>query len=336
MKTEGDVVEVVRWHDPAHPEEINRLKELAGTKLDERTVDRLSEDGRDVRDLRARFEVVEGRYIFGVIPIPRLVRERDEVIYQETDVILTEQTFVTVRKQYEGTAFDPQILLECCPNRAGRSSGEMFYRLMEDVAQAYVDLINDLQDEIDELERAIGVASTDRIHKRHSNLRRDLVDARRQIMPLLAALKAIDDERLDIRDRIFPSDIELLMRDVKNDLERVVETIPLMSDLLSGVRDYHQGFISQKQNDVIQRLTIIASLLLVPTLIVGVYGQNFAHIPELQWRQGYGWSWLLIVATTIIQLLIFRKLGWIGRRTSRPAEGADLGSVLSESERERR
>ena len=60
------------------------------------------------------------------------------------------------------------------------------------------------------------------------------------------------------------------------------------------MRDYHQAKIAQDQNEVVKRLTVIASLLLFPTFIVGVYGQNFDHMPELHWRLGYVFSWALI------------------------------------------
>jgi magnesium transporter len=63
---------------------------------------------------------------------------------------------------------------------------------------------------------------------------------------------------------------------------------------------------------VTKTLTAIASLLLVPTFIVGVYGQNFRHhFPELAWRFGYAWSWGLIIVTTIAQLIFFRRKKWI-------------------------
>ncbi len=76
------------------------------------------------------------------------------------------------------------------------------------------------------------------------------------------------------------------------------------------MRDYLQGKISNDQNEVMKRLTVIASLLLVPTFIVGLYGQNFRHIPELHWSFGYWWSWGLIVVTTIGQLAFFRWKRW--------------------------
>ena len=86
-----------------------------------------------------------------------------------------------------------------------------------------------------------------------------------------------------------------------------------------------------------KRLTVIASLLLVPTFIVGVYGQNFDHIPELHWGFGYAWSWGLIVATTIVQLLFFRRLGWVGGRPVRemlaPLRSLDPRSVAGRRRR---
>ena len=94
--------------------------------------------------------------------------------------------------------------------------------------------------------------------------------------------------------------------------DRATDGLDLSRDLLASARDYSQAKIANDQNEVVKRLTVIASLLLVPTFIVGVYGQNFNHIPELSWAFGYWWSWGWIVFTTILQLAFFRWLGWIG------------------------
>ena len=329
MKAEGERT-VVPWHDPAHPEEVSRVEDLLGTTLDERTKQYLSAPAGTGDRACARFHTVESRYIFGAIAVPHLARKKDRVFYQEVDVLLTESGFATIRKPdpEHGSRFDPDILLETCPERTGGSTGEMFFRLMEDVAEAYEDLIHGLHEEINELEGAVGLASDDRIHKRYSGLRRDLVDARRNIAPLIRALRAIDDERLDVRDSIFPPDVEVLMKDVREDFERISDAIPMTGELLAGVRDYHHSHMAQRQNDIVKTLTVIASVLLVPTLITGIYGQNLKGIPETRWAWGYGWSWILILATTVIQLGVFWKLGWIGTKRSTPQVGEDLGSVL--------
>ena len=93
---------------------------------------------------------------------------------------------------------------------------------------------------------------------------------------------------------------------------RASDGLELSRDLVAGVRDYHQAKVANDQNEVMKRLTVIASLLLVPTLIAGIYGQNFVNIPELHWWWGYYfWFWSLIVATTIGQVILFKRKRWI-------------------------
>ncbi len=77
------------------------------------------------------------------------------------------------------------------------------------------------------------------------------------------------------------------------------------------MRDFHQSEIANDQNEVMKKLTAVASILLVPTFIVGLYGQNFEHMPELRWTQGYGFSWILIIVSTVFQLWYYRRKGWI-------------------------
>ncbi len=91
-------------------------------------------------------------------------------------------------------------------------------------------------------------------------------------------------------------------------LDREIEAA---RELLAAARDYHQAKMAQEQNEVVKKLTVIASLLLVPTFIVGVYGQNFDHMPELHWRLGYLWSWGWIVASVLALLAFFRWRKWI-------------------------
>jgi magnesium transporter len=91
---------------------------------------------------------------------------------------------------------------------------------------------------------------------------------------------------------------------------RASDGLDLARDLLAGVRDYSQAKIANDQNEVMKVLTVIASIVLLPTFIVGVYGQNFDHMPELHWRFGYAYSWGLIAVLTLVQLWFFRRKRW--------------------------
>jgi magnesium transporter len=91
---------------------------------------------------------------------------------------------------------------------------------------------------------------------------------------------------------------------------RALDGLELSRDLLASVRDYQQAKIANDQNEVMKRLTVIAALLLLPTFIVGLYGQNFVDIPELRWHWGYAYVWAVIVVTTALQLWWFRRKNW--------------------------
>ncbi len=120
---------------------------------------------------------------------------------------------------------------------------------------------------------------------------------------------------------MLPREIELDFADVYDKLLRATDGLDLSRDLVAGARDYHQAKVANDQNEVTKRLTVIASVLLVPTFIVGLYGQNFLDIPELRWGYGYWWSWGWILLTTAAQLLF--SLARLDRRaTPRAAEAA--------------
>ena len=121
------------------------------------------------------------------------------------------------------------------------------------------------------------------------------------------------DQRVDVEGtELLPHEVEIAFGDAFDKLLRAVDGLDLARDLLAGSRDYLQAKISNDQNEVMKTLTVIASLLLLPTFIVGLYGQNFIHhFPELHWQYGYLWSWALIIGTTFLQLWFFRRKKWI-------------------------
>ena len=113
-------------------------------------------------------------------------------------------------------------------------------------------------------------------------------------------------------EEVFPHDVEVAFNSVYDKLLRAFDGLELSRDLIASVRDYLQAKIANDQNEVMKKLTVIASVLLLPTFIVGLYGQNFLHhFPELHWRFGYAWSWALIIVTTAGQLWFFKRRKWI-------------------------
>jgi magnesium transporter len=241
------------------------------------------------------------------------VRAEDRIYYQEIDLIGTREGLLTIRKTPEaGEPFDVTEAKASC--RADEGAGMNAYHLIDEIAEHYLDLVDGLDDEIDELEDNVERWEPERTRARLSALKHDLLHVRRTLAPMRDAVRGVIDNRVELEDGgpLLTREVELNFASAYDKLLRAVDGLDLARDLVAGVRDYLQSKIANDQNEVTKKLTVIASMLLVPTFIVGLYGQNFRHhFPELGWQWGYAWSWGLIVVTTIGQLIFFRRRGWI-------------------------
>jgi magnesium transporter len=255
--------------------------------------------------------VSHGTYVLGILLLPVEVPPEDRLYYQEIDFVATTEVLVTVSKSPPGQKpFDPAPAKEAC--RTHEDVGMYVYHLVDEVAEGFLDLIDNLDDEIDEVEDLVLTERPERVGKRLRDLRHDLLGIRRTLAPTRDAIHKIVDDRVELDEgELFPREVEISFGNAFDKLLRASEGLDASRDSLTGIRDYLQGKIANDQNEVMKRLTVIASLLLLPTFIVGLYGQNFPHIPELGWSFGYWWSWGLIVGTTIGQLVFFRWKRWV-------------------------
>jgi magnesium transporter len=251
-----------------------------------------------------------GDYVLGILLLPVAVPKEDRLFYQEVDFIATRDELITISKTPPGEhPFDPKPAKEAC--RVHEEVGMYVLHLLDDISERYLDLIDALDDEIDELEDMVADSDVRIIGRRIRELRHDLLGIRRTLAPTRDAVRKVVDNRVELDDaELFPHDVEIALGSSYDKFLRASEGLDTSRDALAGVRDYLQGKISNDQNEVMKRLTVIASLLLLPTFIVGLYGQNFHHIPELGWSFGYWYAWGLIVVTTIIQLVFFRWKRW--------------------------
>jgi magnesium transporter len=252
-----------------------------------------------------------GDYVMGIFLIPVAVPDEDRLYYQEVDFIATHETLVSVSKTPPGEQpFDPKPAKEAC--RVHEEVGMYVYHLVDEIAERYLDVVDDVDGEIDELEDMIGSARVQAVGRRLRDMRQDVRGIRRTLSPTRDAVHRVVDNRVELDEgELFPRDVEIAFGDAYDKLLRATESLESSRDALAGVRDFLQGKIANDQNEVTKRLTAIASLLLVPTFIVGVYGQNFRKIPELHWGFGYEFSWGLIVVATLAQVWFFRKKDWL-------------------------
>ena len=251
-----------------------------------------------------------GDYVLGILLLPIEVAAQDRLYYQEIDFVATTEVLLTVSKTPPGEQpFDPEPAKEAC--RAHDDVGLYVYHLVDEVAEGFLDVVDAIDDEIDGLEDLVQTEAPQEVGRRIRGIRHDLLGIRRTLGPTRDAVRKVVDDRIELdQGELFPRDAEIAFGSAYDKLLRASEGLDAARDSLAGIRDYLQGKISNDQNEVMKRLTVIASLLLLPTFIVGLYGQNFHDIPELGWSFGYWWAWAWIVGTTIAQLAFFRWKKW--------------------------
>ena len=298
------------WVDLLDPAE-DELRTAWPSDVHPQAIETLLQPHTHADEPRPKFES-HGGYAFAVLLVPVVVKDEDRVYYREVDMLITHEHVLTVRKTPpDGAPLDLSGVAEAC--KGDTPAGMVAYHIVDDVAEGYLDMVDDVHEEIDELEDHVDDWDNDTIRRRLSDLRHDLLHIRRTLAPTRDAVRRVIDNRveLDHEEELFPHDVELHFGDAFDKLLRASEGLETARDLIGGVRDYHQSKVANDQNEVMKRLTLVASIFLPPTFVVGLYGQNFAHIPELNWTQGYGFSWAVIIVTTAFQLWYFRKRGWL-------------------------
>jgi magnesium transporter len=299
------------WIDLLDPT-AEEVREKAPKELEDSAIERLLAPPEHEDEPRPTLQG-HGDYVFGVLLVAVAVPDEDDVFYQEIDLVLTHDTLLTVRKTPPGNRAACDVAIVKKTIKPADSAGMMAYRLVDEIAERYLDLVDALDEEIDELEDKVENQPAEQTRTRISALRHDLLHIRRTLSPMRDAVRRVIDGVVDVEEgpEVFPRDVEVAFNAAYDKLMRAFDGLELSRDLLASVRDYHQSKIANDQNEVMKRLTVIASLLLLPTFIVGLYGQNFVNIPELRWHLGYLYVWGVILVTTAMQLWWFRRAKWV-------------------------
>jgi magnesium transporter len=297
--------------DPT-PEE---LREKAPRELEETAVQRLLAPPEHEDEPRPTLQG-HGDYVFGVFLIANVLRDEDRVYYQEIDVVLTHDTLLTVRKSPPGEhpACDVDVVKKSV--KPEDSAGMMAYRLLDEIAERYLTLVDDIDDEIDELEDLVESQPADTTRARIGLLRHDLLHIRRTLTPMRDSVRRVIDNTVEVEKgkEVFPHDVEVAFNAAYDKFLRASDGLDLARDLLAGVRDYSQAKIANDQNEVMKRLAVIATVFLPLTFLTGFFGQNFQYltqnieIPEWTfWVLGVG----LEIAAAIGLFILMKRRRWL-------------------------
>jgi magnesium transporter len=287
-------------HDPS-PDDLAKLREIFGFHP-------LALE--DTEDFRQRPKLDDyGDYVFLVFYGAWRHRAEDPDPLREVHLFVSGQYLVTIHR-------DPLPVLdqqrEQLDGRVLHSEQFLLYRVLDALVDSFFPLLGDMDDEIDDLESAVVASPTDQQLQRLFALKRELVAMRKVISPqrdLFASsidrISTLPGLELDERD---------YFRDIYDHLIRISDLIDSYRDLLSGATDLYLSTVSNRQNDVMKQLTVIATIFLPLGFITGFFGQNFSY--EVATLIRPAWTFWVVgvgsMAATCVGLLIFfRRKGWV-------------------------
>ena len=151
----------------------------------------------------------------------------------------------------------------------------------------------------------VSVPSQDTLIK-IQRLKREVIGIRRHISPLRELMAAM----LRTESVLIDENTYIYLRDVSDHVLRVIESVELYRDILTGLLDIYLSSVSNKMNEVMKVLTVFASIFIPLTFIAGIYGMNFEYMPELKWKWSYPVLMLGFVTIPVVLLVYFRKKKW--------------------------
>lgn len=241
--------------------------------------------------------------IFLVAPSVALGQSREHFI--EVAFFVDATSLVTVTTE-------PTPLLDHWLGRCARrpaafgDSIKLLHSLLDEIVDGYFPAVDALGDEIDNLEDQLYLGA--HIEIGHAlGFKRRLLELRRNLVPIRDILNQLlrrDFAFMDAEDRKY-------FQDVYDHTLRILEDVDLQRDLLSSVLDAQVSITSNRLNEVMRRLTVISTVLMTGAFVAGVYGMNFAFMPELHWTLGYPFSIALMISLGALEVWYFRRKGYI-------------------------
>ena len=255
---------------------------------------------------RPKLELYEDS-LFLTLKTLRYIDEEDAVETGEINLFMGHDFVVTVRHGEGSPLHDSRAMLETRANVLGHGPSSVMYAVCDLVVDSYESVAGALEVDVDEVESSVFSQERTRDSARIYTLKREIAEVRRAVLPLRDPMRRF-------ASAVVPgvaSDAAPFFRDVADHLVRVSESIDSLDLLLSAAFEAHLAGISVQQNEDMRKISAGVGLVAVPTLIAGVYGMNFQHMPELGWWLGYPMALGLMVLSSIGLWVFFKRSGWL-------------------------
>ena len=215
---------------------------------------------------------------------------------------------ITVRHGRHGSLGPLREELESDPGQLAKGPSAVLHALADHVVDDYLTVTDAVHADIDQVETAVFSEAGARAEPgRIYQLKRELLELKRAVVPLTRPLEDLATRPI----RAVDPEIQAYFRDVSDHLLRAKEQIAAFDELLNSILQAHLAQVTVAQNEDMRKITAWAAIVAVPTMVCGVYGMNFDHMPELHWRYGYGMVIGVISVACLALYRGFRRSGWL-------------------------
>jgi magnesium transporter len=256
---------------------------------------------------RPKLEVYGEDQLFLVLKTARYF-EPDTLEFGEILMFVGDQYVVTVRHGKASPLHDVRTKLEQQPDMLRCGTGSIMYAILDKVVDDYTPVLTNLDVDITELEaEAFGDEPAPGLTERIYRLKRQVINLHRALAPLTEPLGRLTDGR-------YPQvheDLRPYFRDVYDHQLRAVQTADQYRELLTSILEANLTQVSVRQNEQMRAISAVAAIVAIPTLIAGIYGMNFRHMPELGWRFGYPAAVAGMVLLCVGLYLYFKRIKWL-------------------------
>jgi magnesium transporter len=190
-----------------------------------------------------------------------------------------------------------------------RKSGSDYlaYALMDAVVDHYFLILEKMGERIEQFEERVHSEPTPEILRAIHDLKREVIYFRKQVWPMREVLN-------NLQKAVSPlvqDTTQVFIRDVYDHTIQVIDTIESFRDIIAGIMDLYLSMVSNRMNEVMKVLTIMATLFIPLTFIAGIYGMNFKFMPELEWKWSYPVLWVVLIIISGCMLLYFKRKNWL-------------------------
>jgi magnesium transporter len=247
------------------------------------------------------------RYLFLVLRMPQHDPDTGQLDDEQISLILLPRCVITFQ-EHEGDVFDPiRTRIRTDKGRIRKEGADyLTYALADAIVDSYFVVLERLGDEVEVIEEELATQPSQESMRTIHALKRQSILLRRSVWPLREVINGLAKGE----SPLVKESTGIYFRDVYDHTIQVIDSIESIRDLLSGLLDLYISSVSNRMNEVMKVLTVIATMFIPLTFVAGVYGMNFKHMPELAWRWGYPMIWVVMLAAAGAMAAFFRRRKW--------------------------